>query len=43
MTNVNDIALLKVSETFNCEPGKIWPACLPNEEVLNNFEQTQEN
>ena len=29
----NDIAVLKVSGTFTCEQGKIWPACLPNEEV----------
>ena len=32
-TSENDIAVLKVSGTFTCEQGKIWPACLPNEEV----------
>ena len=32
-TSENDIAVLKVSRTFTCEQGKIWPACLPNEEV----------
>ena len=29
----NDVAILKVSGSFTCEQGKIWPACLPNEEV----------
>ena len=33
MTSANDIAILKVAGNFNCEQGKIWPACLPNEEV----------
>jgi len=30
----NDLALLKVDETFNCSAGKIWPACLPNRNRL---------
>ena len=29
----NDVAILKVSGSFTCEQGKIWPACLPNEDV----------
>ena len=29
----NDIALLKVSGSFTCSQGKIWPACLPNKNV----------
>ena len=29
----NDIAVVKVSGTFNCEQRKIYPACIPNEEV----------
>ena len=29
----NDVAILKVSGSFTCEQGKIWPACIPNEEV----------
>ena len=32
---VNDIAVVKVSGTFNCEKGKIYPACVPNEKVSN--------
>ena len=31
----NDVAILKVSGSFTCEPGKIWPACIPNEEVTS--------
>ena len=29
----NDIALLKVSGSLTCTPGKIMPACLPNTNV----------
>jgi len=29
-TYSNDIAILKVSGTFTCAQGKIWPACLPS-------------
>ena len=29
----NDIAILKVLGSFNCEQGKIYPACLPNKNV----------
>ena len=29
----NDIAVIKVSGSFNCSPDKIYPACLPNSEV----------
>jgi len=29
-TEVNDISVLKVSGSFNCAQGKIWPACLPS-------------
>ena len=32
-TNVNDISILKVSGSFNCAQGKIWPACVPNNNV----------
>ena len=30
---VNDISILKVSGSFNCAQGKIWPACLPSTNV----------
>ena len=33
----NDIAVVKVSGTFNCEKRKIYPACIPNEEVSSIF------
>ena len=42
----NDVAILKVSGSFTCEQGKIWPACLPNEEVslvLLKCKQTKTN
>ena len=29
-TQENDIALIKVKGSFNCQPQKIWPACLPS-------------
>ena len=29
----NDIAVLKVSGSFNCVERKIWPACIPSAEV----------
>ena len=32
-TNANDIAILKVSGSFNCVKDKIYPACLPNTNV----------
>ena len=32
-TEVNDISVLKVSGSFNCAQGKIWPACLPSTNV----------
>ena len=32
-TYENDIAVLKLNGSFNCSQGKIWPACLPNENV----------
>ena len=31
----NDIAVVKVSGSFTCSQGKIWPACLPNSQVDN--------
>merc|ERR1740124_955175 len=30
----NDIALIKVDGNFNCEPKKIYPACLPDKSKL---------
>ena len=30
---VNDIAVVKVSGSFNCEQEKIYPVCVPSEEV----------
>ena len=32
-TNANDISILKVSGSFNCVQDKIYPACLPSENV----------
>ena len=29
-TEENDIAVIKVSGSFSCSEGKIWPACLPS-------------
>ena len=33
----NDIALIKVSGSFSCSEGKIWPACLPSSEVTEIY------
>ena len=35
---VNDIAVIKVSGSFNCVEGQIFPACLPNEKVNITYE-----
>ena len=32
-TNKNDVAIIKVSGSFTCEQGKLWPACLPSTNV----------
>ena len=32
-TFVNDISIVKVTGSFNCSQGKIWPACVPNPNV----------
>ena len=29
----NDIAVLKVSGSFNCRQGQIFPSCIPSENV----------
>ena len=33
----NDIAVIKVSGSFSCSEGKIWPACLPSSQVLLRY------
>ena len=40
VTKQNDIAVVKVSGSFDCRTDTVFPACLPNPEVrafLNNF------
>ena len=42
-TFVNDIALIKVSGSFNCQPRKLWPACLPSTNVSTNSNKISAN
>ena len=37
----NDIAVIKVSGSFTCSQGKIWPACLPSSKVLIRYIEIQ--
>ena len=36
-TKENDIAVIKVSGSFSCSEGKIWPACFPSSQVLLRY------